>query len=67
MRFEIYETAAGFWQWRLMSRGRRVLADGPIDYATIGNAKRAAARVRGRNETPIMQIGAYTWQNRRLA
>lgn len=66
-RFEIWQSShSEEWYWRLRARNGKIIADGGA-YSNHYGALRAAKGVRGANKWPIVQLGPYTWQNRRLA
>ena len=46
MRFIVYRDKKGGWRWRLVAGNGNVVADGAEGYATAGNARRAAKRMR---------------------
>ena len=45
MRTEFYKGADGKWYWRVKARNGEVIADGSEGYASLGNVKRAYARL----------------------
>lgn len=45
MRLHIYQAKDGDWRWRLLARNWKIIADSAEGYASLRNARRAAARL----------------------